>query len=553
MPIVTKKPPVLIVGAGPTGLVLALRLRKHGIAFRIIDNDAGPGVASRAIALHARTLEFYNQIGLADEIVARGIKMDHIQLRKDNSTLADINLADMGRGLSPYPYMLNFPQDVHEQFLVEQLKLQGVEVEWNTALTDFKHDSTMVEAVLAKGTQLESAEFEYICGCDGARSRVRQVLDLQFPGGTYENMFYVADVRSHSNLPLSPNDGILKFESHDFAMIMPVRVSGSHRIVGILPAEFNKNPNVEFSAIQTRIEKMLDIKINELNWFSTYHVHHRVAEKFRVGRCFIAGDAGHIHSPAGGQGMNTGIGDAVNLSWKIAAVLKGEANQSILDTYETERITFARALVSTTDTAFEGLVSQSFTATFLRNWIIPYVIPTLAKTALFRKMAFKIVSQIRISYRDSALSAASSGTVRGGDRLPWVQNGAADNFASLQSLKWQIHVYGKVNQAIVTLAENNGLQLYTFDWTANAKRVGLTKETAYLLRPDGHIAIAMDPKNAQELLNYLTKHDIRLAKPIALNIKGNAVSNPTVRGYGPTDAFDAKLSSEFLDVFAQGC
>ena len=522
MSIAAQNPPVLIVGAGPTGLVLALRLHKHGIAFRIIDNDAGPGVASRAIALHARTLEFYNQIGLADEIVARGIKMDHIQLRKDNSTLAEINLADMGHGLSPYPYMLNFPQDVHEQFLVEQLKLQGVEVEWNTSLSDFKHDDTKVEAVLAKGTQIETAEFKYICGCDGARSRVRQVLDLQFPGGTYENMFYVADVRSQSNTPLNPNDGILKLESHDFAMIMPVRVSGSHRIIGILPTEFNKNPNVEFSAIQSRIEKMLDIKINELNWFSTYHVHHRVAEKFRVGRCFIAGDAGHIHSPAGGQGMNTGIGDAVNLSWKNAVVLKGEASEAILDTYETERITFARALVSTTDTAFESLVSQSFTATFLRNWIIPYIVPTLTKTALFRKMAFKIVSQIRISYRDSALSAASSGTVRGGDRLPCVKIGATDNFASLQSLKWQLHVYGKVDQAIAVLAENNGLQISTFDYSADAKRVGLSKDFAYLLRPDSHIAIVVPPKDAQGLQNYLTQNGIRLAKPSASNTKGLA-------------------------------
>jgi 2-polyprenyl-6-methoxyphenol hydroxylase-like FAD-dependent oxidoreductase len=509
----------LIVGAGPTGLVLALRLHRHGIAFRIVDNNAGPGVASRAIALHARTLEFYDQIGLADEIVARGIKMDHIQLRKDNSALADINLADMGRGLSPYPYMLNFPQDVHEQFLVEQLKREGVEIEWNTSLSDFSHDSTRVEAVLSKSSALETAEFKYICGCDGARSRVRQVLDLQFPGGTYENMFYVADVKSQSNTRLNPNDGVLKLEARDFAMIMPVRVSGSHRIVGILPVELSQKPDLAFSDLQARIEAMLDLKISELNWFSTYHVHHRVAEKFRVGRCFIAGDAGHIHSPAGGQGMNTGIGDAVNLSWKIAAVLKGEADESILDTYETERISFARKLVSTTDTVFDILVRPSFGARFIRNWIIPYVMPPLTRTAFFKRTAFKIVSQIRISYRDSALSVSDFGRLRGGDRLPWIPNGAADNFASLRSLTWQIHVYGEADQALEVISESLGLQITRFKWSEQARRAGLVMDCAYLIRPDGHIAVAAKRGKTEMIWEYFEKRHINLLKPKAVTTK----------------------------------
>jgi 2-polyprenyl-6-methoxyphenol hydroxylase-like FAD-dependent oxidoreductase len=509
VPKTTHETLVLIVGAGPTGLVLALRLHKHGIGFRIIDNETGPGLASRAIAIHARTLEFYHQIGLADDIVAQGIRMDHIHLRKDNAALADINIADMGRGLSPYPFMLNFPQDVHEAFLVAHLNRLGVEVEWNTALSDFKHDNTKVEAVLSKGTDHETAEFKYVCGCDGARSRVRQVLGLQFPGGTYENVFYVADVKSRSNTPTNPNDGILKLEAHDFAMMMPVRATGSHRIVGILPAALNQKQEVVFSDIQQRVEKLLDIKINDLNWFSTYHVHHRVAEKFRVGRCFIAGDAGHLHSPAGGQGMNTGIGDAVNLSWKLAAVLKGEAPEAILDTYEPERISFARSLVATTDKAFEGLVSQSFMAKFLRNWIIPYVVPILTKTALFRNVAFKTVSQIRISYRDSALSEGTTGKLRGGDRLPWIPGATSDNFASLQSLNWQIHVYGQASPPMSTAAQALGLQINQFDWTDAAGKAFMEKDKAYLIRPDGHIASVFSANDSDALNDYIHRQSLK--------------------------------------------
>jgi 2-polyprenyl-6-methoxyphenol hydroxylase-like FAD-dependent oxidoreductase len=514
MPDATREIPILIVGAGPTGLVLALRLLKHGIAFRIIDNETGPGLASRAIVIHARTLEFYHQIGLADDIVAQGIKMGHIHLRKDNAALADINLADMGRGLSPYPFALNYPQDVHERYLVAHLKSQGVEVEWNTALSDFKHDNTKVKAVLSKGDNHETAQFKYICGCDGARSRVRQVLGLEFPGGTYENVFYVADVASKSNTQTNPNDGILKLEAADFAMMMPVRATGSHRIVGILPANLNQKQDVVFSDIQQRVEKLLDIKINDLNWFSTYHVHHRVAEKFRVGRCFIAGDAGHLHSPAGGQGMNTGIGDAVNLSWKLAAVLKGEAPETILDTYEPERIAFARQLVATTDTAFEGLVSQSFMARFLRNWIIPYVVPTLTKTALFRKMAFKAVSQIRISYRHSALSEGTTGKLRGGDRLPWIPNATSDNFASLQSLDLQIHVYGQVSLIMRTAALALGLPIHQFAWTDAAGKAFLEIDKAYLIRPDGHIATIINAEDSDALSDYVDRHGLKFHNAI---------------------------------------
>ena len=161
------------------------------------------------------------------------------------------------------------------------------------------------------------------------------------------------------------------------------------------------------------------IDVERVNWFSTYQVHHRVADRFRSGRAFLLGDAAHIHSPVGGQGMNTGIGDAVNLAWKLAAVLRERAGVSMLDTYEPERIAFARRLVATTDQAFTGVSSSSVTARTLRLHLVPALLPRLLTLQAVRRLAFRTISQTAINYRGSALSEGRAGRVHGGDRLPW--------------------------------------------------------------------------------------------------------------------------------------
>ena len=179
----------------------------------------------------------------------------------------------------------------------------------------------------------------------------------------------------------------------------------------------------------------LKLNIAKVNWFSTYRVHHRVAHRFREGRAFLLGDAAHIHSPVGGQGMNTGIGDAVNLAWKLAAVLKEAAPDSLLDTYEPERIAFARRLVATTDRVFTLVTRRGAVARLVRTRLVPLLVPLLFRLPPLRRFLFRTVSQIGVNYRNSPLSAGAAGAVRGGDRLPWVQTGPGqDNFAPLASL-----------------------------------------------------------------------------------------------------------------------
>jgi len=185
---------VLIVGAGPTGLVLALRLAHHGIPFRIIEKNSGAGQASRAMAVQARTLEFYQQLGFADQVVARGIKMKAVHLREGGDEVAKFSLQEMGESLSPFPFMLCFPQDDHERFLVEKLTALGVNIEWNVELKEFAQDDEQVRAVLVKDGTEEICEAAYICGCDGAHSRVRQGLGIEFVGGTYDQIFGSSDL-----------------------------------------------------------------------------------------------------------------------------------------------------------------------------------------------------------------------------------------------------------------------------------------------------------------------------------------------------------------------
>jgi hypothetical protein len=253
----------------------------------------------------------------------------------------------------------------------------------------------------------------------------------------------------------------------------------------------------------------MNIAVTKVNWFSTYRVHHRVTNHFRKGNGFLLGDAAHIHSPAGGQGMNTGIGDAVNLSWKLAAVLRGRARPDLLDSYEPERIGFARRLVQTTDRAFTLASSEGKLAERIRTQLVPKIAPALTGLDLVRKFAFRTVSQMVVNYRRGPLSEGAAGDVRGGDRLPWVQlAGGADNFTPLRTLDWQVHVYGEASPDLTAVCEVRGLDLHRIPWSPQMRKAGVKQNALYLIRPDGYVALA-DPKGeAERLLVYLDAHGI---------------------------------------------
>jgi 2-polyprenyl-6-methoxyphenol hydroxylase-like FAD-dependent oxidoreductase len=493
---------VLIAGAGPTGLVLALWLTHLGVKVRIVDKAAQPGTTSRAVVVHARILEAYSQIDLAHEIVARGLKMAAANLWVGGTSKGRLVFGDMGQSISPFPYALIFPQDEHERLLIEHLTALGVTVERNTELVGCENKTDCVTANLRRpdGSE-ETVEIAFLAGCDGARSAVREASTIGFPGGTYAHVYYVADVEA-SGRAMNGELNVALDEA-DFLAIFPLQGTGRARFIGTVKPEAESRRELTFDDVSAHLIQRLDIKVTRVNWFSTYHVHHRVAGKFREDRTFLLGDAAHIHSPVGGQGMNTGIGDAVNLAWKLAAVLRGRAGMQLLDSYQPERIAFARRLVASTDRAFQFINNEGPIARIVRTRLVPLLLPKIFALRQARRLMFQTLSQTNVNYRTSVLATGSAGRIRAGDRLPWVRGEAEqDNFTGLRSLDWQAHVYGHASAEIEQACNQAGLGLRRFPWTPVAAKTGLARDAFYLVRPDGYVGLAASKDVANNLRMY---------------------------------------------------
>ncbi len=498
---------VLICGAGPTGLVLALWLTKTGVKVRIIDKSEKPGTTSRAIVIHARTLEFYHQMGIDQEVLNRGIEFRAANFWVRRKKLAHAPFGDGGAGISPYPYGIIFPQDLHEEMLVEELVKLGITIERNTELTAFKETETGVRAFLKTPVGSEECEAVFLAGCDGAHSIVRKQSEFSFEGGTYENVFYVADLEAEGTVTNGEMHALM--DDADFLAIFPMKGEGRIRLVGAIKPSSKDKTAFTWEDVSQSILTRSDIKVKQVNWFSTYKVHHRVASHFRKANIFILGDAAHVHSPVGGQGMNTGIGDAVNLAWKIGAIIQDQAPAAILDTYEPERIAFARRLVATTDRAFEFVSQRSFAATQVRTRIFPYLAAFLFRFNFIRSILYKTLSQTQIHYRGNALARGTAGKLSGGDRLPWVRlpNGS-DNYASLASMHWQVHCYGALSATCQDIFTKRKLPVHVFPWSDELKSTCLQRNKVYLIRPDGYIGLIAGQDEINPISTYLNHWNI---------------------------------------------
>ena len=503
---------VLIVGAGPTGLALACQLIRYGINFAIVERNEGVTPYSKAIGVHARTLEIYEQMDLARRAIAEGTIAGKGRLLVGGEVRGEIDFSHIGDGLSPYPYVLMLEQSKNERLLYEYLRAHGKHVFWNTELENFTtNDSKVVARVKTVDGESHSIEAKYLVGCDGPKSLVRHRLGLEFSGSTFERMFYVADAQIDWKFTHDAVHICLAKES--FAVFFPLKGEKRCRIVGVFPEEFAKDEGeVLYEEIEARINELaeFELDIHDVEWFSTYKVHTRHAAKFSVGRCFLAGDSAHIHSPAGAQGMNTGIQDTYNLAWKLALVWRGRAGEGLLNTYNEERLENAKNLLRTTDRLFQFAAGDEWWLGLLRTDVLPPIAKYILDFDFVRNFIFPTISQTGINYRHSSLSRHAGDEdfiVKAGDRMPYLVLDGTSVYDRLHEPKFHLVTFSKQSEPEkpATNPDYAGLiDLYDFQITIDViDKLGTDLPFTVFLRPDNYIAFISTERSWTEVSTYL--------------------------------------------------
>ncbi|HYM27771.1 MAG TPA: FAD-dependent monooxygenase [Steroidobacteraceae bacterium] len=494
---------VLIVGAGPTGLMLANQLVRRGVRILLIDHHSGPAQQTRALGVQARTLEIYAQLGIVARALELGKRGTGANIWASGRHMGRVLLSDAGQDATPYPYIFILGQDDNERLMGERLREQGAAVSWNTELVGLAPSAESVTARL-KGPDgtVRACTAAWVAGCDGARSAVRTLGGISFPGAAYEHTFFVADVQMTGGMV--PDEVNVYLWRAGFHLLFPMRGRDHWRIVGIVPEELRTRSELTFEAVAPSVRHEAgDLAFRGCSWFSIYRIHHRVAGHFRAGRCFVLGDAAHIHSPVGAQGMNTGLQDAYNLAWKLALVANGQADAALLDTYEEERLPVARRLLNTTDRAFRLVVSDSRLAGLLRTQVLARLAAFAMSRPAIQRAVFRIVSQIGIHYRRGRLAHASAAlpeaAPQAGDRFPWLHlklraGGAPEDlFAAMPDLSFHLIAIGQHAPADDLGPLEQRLQVHVIpddpDNERELARVHIPRPCFYLLRPDGHVGL----------------------------------------------------------------
>ena len=506
---------VIIIGAGPTGLSLACQFVRYGINFVVVEKNESFTPFSKAIGVQARTLEIYDQLGLAQPAIEEGEIARMIRLIEGGEVRGEMHLSNFGKDLSQFPYMLMLEQSKNEELLYKYLRSRGRDVLWSTELESFTQDESGVTArIKTADGESQTVHGKYLVGCDGASSPVRKGLGLTFEGSTFERLFYVADARVDWELPHDSLHVCLAREV--FTAFFPMKGENRYRIIGTFPESKNaEQGEVLYDEIEQQIkdEAKLALDISDVRWFSLYKVHSRRVNKFSKGRCFLAGDAAHIHSPAGAQGMNTGIGDAYNLAWKLGLVIKGLAAESLLDTYNEERLANAQRLLESTDRMFEFAAGSHWLMAFIRTTIFPTVAGYVTNIEPIRKRLFPLISQIGITYRDHTLSwhtGDESDEVQAGDRLPYFLLDARSIFDHLKEPKFHLLVFSNADhrslceEFVREFGHVAACQVVPLDTRV---REIFKKENDFivLLRPDSHIAFISSEVSLEEARDYLSR------------------------------------------------
>src|SRR6185503_3648022 len=516
---------VLIVGAGPSGLMMAAQLLRYGIQPVIIDSKQGPTDESKALGVQARSLEIYRQMGIVDTIIKDGKKAKGISFSRNGKILAGFSITNVGEGQTPFPYIELYQQSKNEKLLPDFLTLHACPVYWDTTLLSLKQTAAHSELQLQNEGRLTNITADWVIGADGAHSAVRKQLNIPFTGDTYNHVFYLADIEI-GNEEVSDEQVSLFLASDGVAGFFPMPEANRFRVIGNLPDELDKKENLQLEEVLPGISRVcgFSLTVKHNYWFTIYRLHHRMADKFRAQRCFLIGDAAHIHSPVGAQGINTGLQDAYNLAWKLAGVVNEQIRPAILDSYAAERMPVAKTLLKTTDRIFSVIMSDHWYTRLFKAYLLPGLLKYAGSKESIREEGFKRVSQIGISYRDSTINLhiSQSTKVKAGDRLPYLKvydekkQEETDIHAWCSKPGFTFIVLGKLAESdLFTLArwitQNYGamLNFYYLPYSAKnsqvfeAFEINPNRAKSLIVRPDMHIGLMNDKVDMVLMDNYL--------------------------------------------------
>lgn len=551
---------VLVVGGGPVGLMMGCELLRHGVACRVVDALPEPQPWSKAAAIMPRTLEHLRSTGVAERLLAEGRKMHGFNLMDGARRLAHVPIELEG---TPFPFLLGLEQRRTELLLAEHFRSLGGELERPVTMTSFEATDDGVRAVLDREGEEETVEAEYLIGCDGAHSAVRKGLGLAFEGESYERVLWQADVHIDWPFTIDPHEAYAFPSDAGMMGALPLLTDGRYRLIALAPPHPEEEPTLEGMQAIAAERLPEGTTIDDPAWIAGFTFHGRLAERFRVGRVLLAGDAAHIHSPVGAQGMNLGIQDAANLGWKLALVLKGASPEALLDSYEAERRPVARGVVEGTDAVTQRMMGvmalRHPLATALRRQAIAFV----ADLGIVQRQLVGTISQTRVAYPASPIVGehhrsiwqAELGRPRGEEPAlgDWLRfgNGPApgarvpdlplDEGAPAETLHELLlgtkHVlllfdgaaatdegYATLDGIAKAVAEGHGDHVRTIVVVPRAKRpaalafdgpvvldgegllhqlFGASAEALTLVRPDGYVAFRSQPAEPQPLLDYL--------------------------------------------------
>jgi 2-polyprenyl-6-methoxyphenol hydroxylase-like FAD-dependent oxidoreductase len=521
---------VLIVGAGPTGLLAANMLARYGVPFRIIDKDPGPTSDSRATIVHGRTIELLDKLGLSESILHNGQRVFHATLARNQRILANFPISGSADIPSPFPFAVVHEQWKTEGLLNRTLETSGVQVEWNTEFVSLESESTGNRITIKNADGNQTLFARYVIAADGGRSPIRHQLGISFEGSTYEQIAFTGDVDMRTDLPRDKLN--LLYFREGFVGFVPLKSESGHayRLIGTLPDKLEaevragRKNEIDTADLKHIFENHIKtgaelLKVHQLQ---IYRLHRRLAGSYRHQNVFLAGDAAHLHTPAGGQGMNTGIGDAFNLSWKLAMVINGWAQPDLLESYDHECRYVAETVLNGSDKGFALEASKHPAMQFFNNYILPSMIRVANKVPAARRFNSRLFSQNWINYAKSPSIAAANGSrgLQPGARFPYIklESGAHQGKTThdlIRGLKHQLFVFvgpqangtpanlATIQQALETSALPIDVITIEPSCSSAYEICGVNQPTVFLVRPDGHVAFRGAANDLNALETYL--------------------------------------------------